>query len=108
MSRRWNDDMEERANITRKAHDAYALARQLGEKIAGLDGAMAALRAEIAGLHADNADLRAEVRRLDEIVAAEIGPPAVRTPPKKPAAKLQGVRAPRGPGPFVAKTGVPH
>lgn len=98
MSRRWNDDMEERANITRKAHDAYALARQLGEKIAGLDATMAALRA-------DNADLRAEVQRLDRVVTAEIGPPVVRPAPKKPAAKLQGVRPPSKPNPFVARTG---
>ena len=97
--------MEERANITRKAHDAYALARQLGEKIAGLDAAMGALRADNAGLHAHNADLRAEVQRLDRVVTAEIGPPVVRPAPKKPAAKLQGVRPPSKPNPFVAARG---
>jgi transposase len=63
MKRTWGHDMEERQAVVQKVHDAYALVRQLEERVRGLEARnvdyaaemvdrLAALNERIAGLQA--------------------------------------------------------
>lgn len=47
MTQRWGKDAEERSACVRKAHDAYAAAREALGKIAALDGTVLALREDL-------------------------------------------------------------
>lgn len=47
---RWGRDNEEREAVVKKAHDAYAMARQAMEKAAAAQAQMAELREEIEAL----------------------------------------------------------
>lgn len=68
---KWGKDMEERAAVTQKAHDAYAVARATMAKAEGAIAAVEILRLELSDTHRAIAKLTTENARIaSDLMAA--------------------------------------
>lgn len=62
MTRRWGADQEERSAVVKKAHDAYAQARQAMSRIEAVETRFAAVEVDQARIISELSELRRDFR----------------------------------------------
>jgi predicted nucleic acid-binding Zn-ribbon protein len=82
---RWGFDQEERAACTKKAHDAYAVARQALEKAAAADARAVEATTEATELRGEIAALRRRVAEVEQTLDEAMAPRRVKPTTRKAA-----------------------
>jgi chromosome segregation ATPase len=106
MTRRWGADQEERAAVVKKAHDAYAQARQALSRIEAIEVRFSGVEVDQARMTVEIGELRREfrglARQISELSARieilQTGPVNETFPPRKRQALARKPAWPNGNG----------